>query len=289
MNLPPRFVGRGRVARAIGFLLIFGVLTLLTQVGGLVYVVSRWISGRLLKRLKAPPGMARWALRAGSFAVLYALATFVLVPLSAPLVGREALPCRASEDRHVEAHTVLTCVLNRNYARAAVAQLLEAMSMALDQRYPGTTVEYLDANFPFIDGFPMLPHVSHDDGRKIDLAYFYRSTDPTRPGPVEPASPIGYWAYEQPRPGEARPCEGQRSFLRWDFDWLQPVFAGTELDPERTAAMLDWLEEHGPAYGVTRILLETHLQERLGAHGPLVRFQGCAVARHDDHMHLSLR
>lgn len=289
MILPFRPVGPGRLAKLLYFILIVVLLSLLTQVGGLVYALSRWVSQRLLMRLSVGSWIARSLLRVGCFAGLYALATFVVVPHLAPLFGREALPCEDSASRHFRAHNVFTCVLNRNYATPAVERLLTDLGAAMDGRYPGSRVEYLDANFPFIDGFPLLPHVSHDDGRKIDLAYFYLSTDPARPGPVEPPSWIGYWAYVQPKLGEARPCEGRHSYLRWDFNWLQPAFDGAALDPERTAAMLEWLEGQGPDYGLTRILLETHLQERLGAHGPLVRFQGCSVARHDDHMHLSLR
>ena len=35
----------------------------------------------------------------------------------------------------------------------------------------GTNIEihYLDANFPFINKFPLLPHLSHNDGKKIDI------------------------------------------------------------------------------------------------------------------------
>ena len=35
----------------------------------------------------------------------------------------------------------------------------------------------LDGGFPFLDGFPLLPRLSHDDGRKLDLA-FLLAADP---------------------------------------------------------------------------------------------------------------
>ena len=34
------------------------------------------------------------------------------------------------------------------------------------------------------------------------------------------------------------------------------------------------------------LLLEPYLAVRLGVAGPMVRFQGCRAARHDDHVHV---
>lgn len=44
----------------------------------------------------------------------------------------------------------------------------------MQQTEPQIRISYLDANFPFKDGFPLLPHLSHDDGRKVDIAFMYR-------------------------------------------------------------------------------------------------------------------
>ncbi len=99
---------------------------------------------------------------------------------------------------------------------------------------------------------PLLPHLSHGDGRKVDLAFFYRGAAGYAPG-LAP-SPIAYWAFETPR----------------------------------TGAMLRWLAGPGAEIGVRKILLEPHLAARLGATGPLVRFQGCRAARHDDHVHVDI-
>ena len=40
-------------------------------------------------------------------------------------------------------------------------------------KYPGTILNYLEANFPFIDKFPLLPHLSHNDGKKLDVSFHY--------------------------------------------------------------------------------------------------------------------
>jgi len=53
-------------------------------------------------------------------------------------------------------------------------------------------------------------------------------------------------------------------------------------------AMLRWLVEKGPEHGVAKILLEPHMVKRLGVASPLIRFQGCRAARHDDHIHVEV-
>jgi hypothetical protein len=35
----------------------------------------------------------------------------------------------------------------------------------MDEKFPGTVTIALDANFPFVNGFPLLPHLSHADGK----------------------------------------------------------------------------------------------------------------------------
>ncbi len=43
-----------------------------------------------------------------------------------------------------------------------------------------------------------------------------------------------------------------------------------------------------PRFGLEKVLLEPHLVRRLGLSSPLLRFQGCRAARHDDHLHLQI-
>ncbi|MEM7124392.1 MAG: hypothetical protein AAF563_24160, partial [Pseudomonadota bacterium] len=76
--------------------------------------------------------------------------------------------------------------------------------------------------------------------------------------------------------------------LRWDMAWLQPLWPDLALDEQRNAAMLNWLTGPGREHGVTKIFLEPHLVERLGISDPMIRFQGCAAARHDDHIHIEV-
>ena len=89
--------------------------------------------------------------------------------------------------------------------RPPVCQRLERTALAVSQQSPGTTLPYLDVNFPFLDRFPRVPHVSHHDGRNVDLAFFYQETQTKDPLP-NPPSPIGYGAYEPPTAHEPQPC-----------------------------------------------------------------------------------
>ncbi len=102
-------------------------------------------------------------------------------------------------------------------------------------------------------------------------------------------SPIGYGAFEQPRANDPTPCEaGQLLTLRWDLDPLQPVFRDLPLDEERTRAALEWLFDEGRGFGIERVFIEPHLATRLGLSSPVLGFQGCRAARHDDHIHLQI-
>ncbi|MEM9725743.1 MAG: hypothetical protein AAF909_09795 [Pseudomonadota bacterium] len=209
----------------------------------------------------------------------------------APLFGREPLPCFGGEGAALRSASPLYCALNRHYATPEAIALTEALAAHVAREVPGAITLTLDASFPFINGFPLLPHLSHDDGEKIDIAFYYLDGD-GRPRPGEMASPLGYWGFEQPRAGEAQPCAGRRDWLtlRWDMDLFQPLVRREwRIDPESLGAALRWLAETGPEYGLGRVLIEPHLLERLEVDAPHFRFQGCRAARHDDHIHYQLR
>jgi hypothetical protein len=70
---------------------------------------------------------------------------------------------------------------------------------------------------------------------------------------------------------------------------LQELFPMRPLDQERTGAALRWLATEGQALGVERIFIEPYLAARLGVSSPLLGFQGCRAARHDDHIHIQIR
>jgi hypothetical protein len=253
--------------------LIVALLTLLTQIGGVAYLAALPITWRWRR-------ISRWW-RAASLAaatiLIYAVASIAIVPSLAAQFGRVRIPCATS--------TLVGCVLNRTYARPQLAELIEMLNAQLARDDPGSRLTVLDAGFPFGAGFPMLPHLGHTDGRKVDLAFFYRSARSGAPIPSGSPSPIGYFHFQQP-PADAAPLPCHFVRHRWGFSWLQPEKPAWLLDPERTRAMIRWWNARPE---VTRIFLEPHLAQSLGVDGGKVHFQGCFAARHDDHLHVEVR
>jgi hypothetical protein len=267
-------------------LLLFAVLTLLTQVGGIVFVIC-WLVSRFLSRI---PAWRRAAINIALFAALYAVLSLFVVPPLAALAGRVPLPCSATADRPFATANPVFCWLNRHYVDARLVELMRVMSRDIARQYPGTVTLFLDANLPFINGFPLLPHLSHSDGRKLDIAYYYRgAAGGYLPGQTR--SPISYWAFEQPGAGDTpSPCRaGTWLTTRWDMRFLQGLFPDRPLEPERTRAALRWLTTEGQRFGIERIFIEPYLAARLGVSSPLLGFQGCRAARHDDHIHIQIK
>ena len=269
------------------YALIFIALTLLTQIGGVIFILAifagRWLVPQALQ------GWRRAALTTAIFVFLYQTLSATVAPTLAAVGGRVPLPCYAEAGRPFAAGSRLYCILNRNYVDARLVVLLTDLSRAIDQAYPGTITLYLDGNFPFVDGFPLLPHLSHNDGRKLDLAYYYAGPDKTYlPGRMR--SSIGYWAFEQPGAGDKPSCASRSLLsLRWDMGFLRPLHPDRPLEPQRTAAALRWLADEGQKFGIERIFIEPYLAQRLGVTSPVLGFQGCRAARHDDHIHIQIK
>ena len=236
------------------------LLTILTQIGGLAWLAACMFRRKLL-----------------AFLLTYSAMT-VAVIFVAPAFGRTALSCASNGPLQVQSW--IYCASNRNYVTPQLADVLEQAAITMDKRYPGTKTLVLDANFPFFDGFPLLPHLSHDDGKNADLAFYYQDEAGYLAGATR--SPIGYFAFE---PG-ASDCPKTWPSLRWDFEALQPLWPDVALDRQRNRAILQLLAED-PRTG--RIFVEPHIAQSLNIAHQSIRFQGCRAARHDDHIHLQLR
>lgn len=267
-------------ARPTGHMLAVLCLTVLTQIGGAV-----WLLAIVLRRQLPGGGHAVLPL---IFLVLYAVATLATQQL-APLAGRVALPCFPASDTTLSVRSPLFCALNRNYVTPDMAQAAQAYADHMAGAFPGTKTLALDASFPFLAGFPLLPHLSHDDGRKLDLAFYYED-DAGKVRNGETRSPLGYFAFEQPDADSPQPCAAQQPWLtlRWDMDWLQAAFPAWHLETDRMREALRWLASEGAETGIGKIFVEPHIAARLGVSSDRIRFQGCRAARHDDHIHIQL-
>ncbi|MGF1624573.1 MAG: hypothetical protein ACFCVH_06790 [Alphaproteobacteria bacterium] len=279
-----------RWLRRFLWLLAFLLLTVGTQIGGIAMLVSHLLA-RLAPRRWRATGWRRAATGFVAFALVYAVATVAVVPPLAALGGRAPLRCFPTDDAPYGALSVLYCASNRHYARQPLHDLVAALAADLSAAHPGSEVRYLDAGLPFFDWFPLIPHITHRDGLKLDLAFLYEDLDGSYVPGLAPW-PVGYWAYDQPRPGERQPCADHVDpgfSLRWDMAWLQPLLPPYAVDIERTGFMARWLVAEGPAHGLRRMLLEPHLADRWGVAGGPLGFQGCRAGRHDDHIHISVQ
>ncbi len=235
------------------------LLTLVTQLGGIAWLLacfSRW----------------RWLTFVSCYAALSVCAAFV-----ATITGRVPL-ARSGEPLRMQSWAY--CALNRHYVVPELHQVLLDAAKRSAERHAGTITQVLDANFPFVDGFPLLPHLSHSDGRKADIAFHYTDAE-GQYLPGRTRSPIGYFAFEQ----GATSCVEQILSLRWDLEWLQPYLGDLSPDVVRMRTAMAFLRTD---QRVGRIFLEPHLQRSWHVGGPKVRFQGCRAARHDDHIHVQL-
>jgi hypothetical protein len=262
--------------RYIFYTLLMLLLTLLTQIGGLLLLILL----PLLRLIRLQSKGLRALVRSAVFLLLYTVTALIITPPLASLNNRVPLPCTATADTPLAAANTGYCLLLRNYVTPEVRTRLEQVARSLHQQYPGSTLHYLDASLPFWDGFPLIPHLSHHDGRKLDLAYLYQHKQ-TQKQQDSPPSWLGYWFYEQPETAESAACRDTNSWLRWDFDWLQVRYADFEMDEQRTRALVQLLLPTAQ-----KILLEPHLKQRLQPDATRIRFQGCYAARHDDHIHV---
>ena len=194
--------------------------------------------------------------------------------------GLVSLPCNGSTP--LEPTEGYYCRKDRHFVRPAARDALAETAQAMADLYPGEKLRFMDASGPTgVTPFP--PHRSHGDGRQIDLALYYtdvagkplhRFPDTSRHGDLWPAEP--------PRPGEEIACPDGRKGSAEKPD--PPADRPWRLDEARTAALIRHLAGDPR---VKRILIEPHLERRLGFWGhPKLRFAGCQSARHDDHLHV---
>lgn len=247
------------------------LLTVLTQTGGLIYLLTRPFVRR----------QRRWR-RVLWYLGVYAVVNIVLVPPLARQFGRVPLPIFSEQTlRPLNYGFVL---LNRHYVQPELHELSLDVAREMDRRFPRTVTAYLDANFPFFDGFPLLPHLSHDDGRKLDLAFYYEYAPRSAP------TLIGYGSYEEARRDEkfiTPICYAEGS---WWYGLIGRIYRKSlrrdlRLDTARTSTMIELLARDRRT---GKLFLEPHLKTRWRLNYGKVRFQGCHAVRHDDHVHVQL-
>jgi len=260
-------------------ILIFFLLTFLTQIGGLVYLLYLGIKKHIkLKRLPQ---------RITLFFGLYLTATLAVTPLLAPCFGRIPLPLYATKEQPIQPASWLGCLMNRHYVKPELKMVLIEASKGMGEE---VQLVYLDASFPFWDGFPLFPHKSHDDGKKVDLAFIYQSSEDQQLL-NDGKGLLGYGVVEPPEAGEVNQPGICIKRGYWQYSLLEKLMPQSERPAYIFSEALNrqLLLSLASDKRVGKIFLEPHLKSRLGLEGyQKIRFHGCGAVRHDDHIHVQL-
>lgn len=273
--------------RLVKALLIIILLTVFTQIGGLIYLIYKPIGSSIKRRTENT--LKSIGFRLGVFSGLFLLFSLLIIPPIAKQFGRVNLPIRANSEIPLGPASIFTVLANRHYVKPELKALIIAVSKAMNKEYPGTKTRYLDANFPLIDQFPLLPHLSHDDGEKLDVGFIYKAADT---GDRINKSPtwLGYGYTEGPRTGEFDQISACEQDGNWQYSLLSKLVRKKkryEFDQAANQALIQAILQQ-PKIG--KIFIEPHLKKRLGlSQNNKVRFHGCHAVRHDDHIHLQLR
>ena len=268
------------------FIVLFFLLTLITQVGGIIFALSVAIASCFTREKSSI--IVRATVHLCAFAALYVGCTLYLIPHLAAMFGR--IPMPIDEYGHVKPATTVTCLLNRHYVSPKLRESTLRVAEKLNKAFPGSTLLYLDANFPFFNGFPLLPHRSHDDGEKLDVAFFYRNN---ADGTFTSRHPswFGYGFSESAQRHEfdrSRECADQG---HWQYSLLTRFVKeehrdNFSFDAPRTKKMIEYFSTDG---NIGKLLIEPHLISRLKLPSEKIGLHGCNTVRHDDHLHIQLK
>ena len=232
-----------RFLRIFLFVIFFIILTILTQIGGLV-----WLAGYGIVRLAVFQKSSNKFQRIGFQVGWYLVFTLLIIPFFATLLGRVPMPLGINGP--LKPRTLLTVLCNRHYVRPQLRAIVSEHAHRLADAHDGLHINYLDANFPFSmklpigtlrKGFPLLPHLSHNDGRKLDMAFVYRDAATGKLSNGTPSG-IGYGISEEPLPGEydrPKACRGSASYSFIHDHWPQGAKADYSFDPVITRQMIN--------------------------------------------------
>ncbi|MEO1652207.1 MAG: hypothetical protein AAFU64_01575, partial [Bacteroidota bacterium] len=246
--------------------LIFLFLTLISQLGGVIYLIYLIIRNVLFKNFQG--SSYRRLKKTGLLLSVYLLFTQLLIPPLARINHRVPLPLWASEEVPLQAAHPFYYFFMRNYIRPKLKEALIEIAHKMRAQYPGCTLTYLDGSFPFWNGYPLLPHLSHDDGRKLDLNFLY--VDPTTNALISgPPNLLGYGWYENPALGEINYPDYCRQLGNWQYGLVK--YIGRRLHPGE----IKFSQSHNQKLlreliqdpRIQVIFIEPHLKSRLGLDG----------------------
>ncbi len=265
-----------KVLKYIWRFLIFAILTVISQIGGIVYLISIAVSKKIRYKMYGKSILI--------FSSLYLLITFLIVPLIAPLFGRQKI----NTNSHLRPAGYITVLLNRNYVTGETNKFLRDISNRLMCDKSEVQIRYLDACFPFIKGFPLLPHLSHNDGCKIDFSLVYEDES----GKIvnKGKSLSGYGIFEEAHEDEFNQCKDcmEKGYFQYDYPkylTLGSINPDLRFSEKGTKELIEAILNHEK---LRKLFIEPHLKRRLNLTDKRIRFHGCGAVRHDDHIHVQI-
>lgn len=260
------------LVKVLVHIVIIVFLTIISQIGGIIYLLSILIYKQRKQRIVL-------------FLGLYLVSTFLIVPVVAPYFGREKI----KETKYIQAHSFFYKLLNRNYVKPKMNVVLQKISKEFHQKHKGIKIVCLDGNFPFIDKFPLLPHLSHNDGKKLDISLIYKD----KKGKINNKKPSisGYGVFEHPKKSEYNQPEVCLKKGKWQYDFPKYLTFGTmnsdiEYSNKATRDLVRIIVQQKE---VGKLFIEPHLKNRMSLQNSKIRFHGCQAVRHDDHIHFQLK
>jgi len=266
--------------------LFFLIITLFTQVGGIIYLLSHLFYSLIkLNKLK---GYLETVRRISFHIAVYLIFTFFVIPLIAGLFGRVPLPIISKNN--LGPRTVWTVILNRHYVRPLMRETAFEIASEMGNKNPGIRINYFDANHPFCKGYPLLPHLSHNDGKKLDLGFIYNSSLDNSISSKTPSA-IGYGISEEPRVGEYnRPLECSKNPKNWMYNFMHNIYPQSAKEDYTFNSSLnkELIKAFVKNKNISKVLLEPHLKVRMGLNFDKVKQVQCGSVRHDDHFHVQI-
>ena len=264
-----------RIIKISLWTLLFIILTILSQIGGIVLIISLLIHALWKPKFKVVFPLI--------FMGLYLITSLGIIPVLAPIFGRQKI----KNTDGIKPATFMTIILNRNY----VVPVLNDLLIETEQHLIHSNIEivYLDANFPFINSFPLLPHLSHNDGRKIDIALVY--VDEQGNISSHKKSVSGYGVFEAPLKNEENQINKCLKSGYFQYDYPKYFSFGRknhdlEFSPKATKELIISILK---SRNLGKMFIEPHLKQRMKLEDKRIRFHGCRSVRHDDHIHIQLK
>ncbi|TMM29700.1 hypothetical protein FDT66_10460 [Polaribacter aestuariivivens] len=256
------------------FLII--TLTIITQIGGFIY----WLSLLFISNKKEKYKVKIFSL----FVVLYLSSTFLIIPKIAPFFGK----VKIEDTNKLEAHNFITKLCNRNYVTPKLHNVITNVSQSFNKEFPKIKVIYLDANFPFFDGFPLIPHLSHNDGKKIDISFVYENKNKETTN-LKPSN-SGYGIFEEPKTDEINQNKKCKQNGNWQYNFTKYFTLGhsnknLKISEKATKVLIEIILKSD----IHKLFIEPHLKTRLKLKNEKIRFHGCKAVRHDDHIHFQIK